>query len=265
MFSNCQTGVIPLAVNNVDCVINANILFALGLNNMTYLPGFNEAIQLMNRTVKEKDWTSAGLYYPQNMVFPYCLSRAFREGKINTPLMHETIEILLKRILQIQQEYEKENPGLKGAFPGGEDRTHHLSTALGLCALLNIGGQIADDCGMKKQYEDAIENAVKFLLKEKKGYKIKHKNTFSDGSGRNSKLFAPKGWQWDTGLFFSSSFRDLAEWRSKPLTVAIVMEALSKYLLEYDKHSNSILLGPKIHITSYPEDAASKPLAFEIR
>jgi len=265
MFSTCESGVIPLAVNNVDCVINANILFSLALNNMTDLPGFNEAIQLMNKTVKQKAWPKAGLYYPQFMVFPYCLTRAFREGKIDNPVMKETIGLLLKDLLQIQQDYSVKKPELIGAFPGGEDQTHDLSTALGLCSLLNIGEQIADSCGMKNQYVDAIEKSVIFLLKEKKIYKIKYKNTFSNSAGRNISLIAPKGFEWDSGLFFSSSFRDLASWRSKPLTVAIVMEALTKYLLEYDKYPQSILSGPKIHITSYPEDALSKPLAFEIQ
>jgi len=37
-----------------------------------------------------------------------------------------------------------------------------------------------------------------------------------------------------SGLFFAASFWDLAHWRSQAFTVAIALEALTKYALAYD-------------------------------
>jgi hypothetical protein len=37
-----------------------------------------------------------------------------------------------------------------------------------------------------------------------------------------------------SGLFFAASFWDLAHWRSQSFTVAMVLEALTKYALAYD-------------------------------
>ncbi|HPR30569.1 MAG TPA: hypothetical protein PLK12_00680, partial [Prolixibacteraceae bacterium] len=265
LFRSCSTGVIPLAVNNVDCVVNANVLFALAVNNLTHLPGFDESLLLMRKTVFEKQWPEAGLYYPQNMIFPYCLTRAYREGNIHHPVMEETIGQLLLDLVDMQQKYSEEYPLWKGAFPGGEDRSNHLSTALGLCALLHIGESTARRYGILKEFQCAVEGAVTFLMKQKKPYSIRNRNTFSRKNGKYVFPFAPLGYQWESGLFFTSSFSDLAQWRCKSLTAAIVLEALGKYLLEYDIHSYDRTTGPKIHIVSYPTHATKDPMEFIIR
>jgi hypothetical protein len=265
-FYDCRMGVIPLGINNVDCVVNANVIFSLGINGLTSCPGYEESINLMYKVIKEKRWPEAGLYYPQYMIFPYCLSRAYRDGNVNHPVMKESMKLLLIDLLKIQDEYLQKNKGkFDGAFPGGKDHKNHLSTALGLCTLLNIGEDIAIECGKKEEYSRAIERAIKYLIDQRKPYRIRYRNTFGNSSGKYLKIFAPIGYQWESGLFFSSSIVGLAGWRSKALTAAIVMEALSKYILEYDKHSYSILSCPKINIISYPDDAISGPLVFEIR
>ncbi|MCF8357470.1 MAG: hypothetical protein K9H26_01840 [Prolixibacteraceae bacterium] len=263
-FNNCETGVIPLGVNNVDCVLNANVLFAMGLNNLTSLPGYEETVKLLHRVVKEKRWHEAGLYYPQYMIFPYCISRAYRDGKIDHPLMNEAMKMLLIDLLNIQLSSDVETKKT-GSFPGGKDCRDHLSTALGLCALLNIGENIATKCGKMPEYKSAVENAVKYLVAQKTRYSIRHKNTFNEQDGKYFRLFAPKGYHWKPGLFFSSSISEIAAWKSEALSSAIVMEALAKYLLEYDKHAFSIKNTPKICITSYPSDVRKNLLEFTIR
>ncbi|MBN1926507.1 MAG: hypothetical protein JW798_11785 [Prolixibacteraceae bacterium] len=263
-FSNCETGIIPLGVNNVDCVLNANVLFSLGLNNLTSLPGYEETVKLLHRVVKEQRWHEAGLYYPQYMIFPYCFTRAFRDGKIDHPLMKEATKLLLDDLLNIQITQGEGNKKT-GSFPGRKDRSDHLSTALGLCALLNIGEEIAAECGKSIAFNNAVDNAVKYLIDNKKRYSLRHKNTFSEREGRYFRLFAPKGYRWKPGLFFSSSIGKIAAWKSEALTCAIVVEALAKYVIEYDKNTLTVENTPKIFITTYPTSVRKRLLEFTIR
>ncbi len=41
-FATPNSGVMPMGVNNVDCVVNANVLFSLALNDMKGAPGFRK-------------------------------------------------------------------------------------------------------------------------------------------------------------------------------------------------------------------------------
>ncbi len=265
VFSSCETGVIPLGVNNVDVVINANILFSLSLNQRQGIAGYTESLYLLKRVIFENKWKEASLYYPQKLMFPYALSRAWRDGNIKDTLMQEAVARMLTDLIALQQEYGKDNPFLKGAFPGGKEKSDDFSTALGLCALLNIGENVAVKRGIRRLYHEAIEAAVRFLIKEKRPYKMRYTDSFGRKTGKYKRATAPKGYQWEEGAAFSSSFSDLAHWSSRPLVAAIVLEALTKYVLAYDKQNYNIQNGPKIYILSYPRDAVTVPMKFEIR
>ncbi len=245
IFSKPEEGIIPLGVNNVDCVINANVIFVLGVLGWKNFPGYRNAVKLMHRAIAEKRWPECGLYYPQYMMFPYVVSRAYRDG--NNPALRRSIKILLRDILKIQKQYAEEFPDKKGAFPGGEDTSDILSTALGLATLLNIGSDIAEELGMEKQYRESIEHAVRYLLREKRKIRIKNRKDFKNFTNK------PKyGFYWGDGLFFTSSYWDLAHWRSEPFTAAMVLEALTKYLLNYeDKRDINALKGPRLLIREY--------------
>jgi hypothetical protein len=77
---------LPLYPNDVDLVVNANVLYALGRYRRLNVPGIAEAIASINLV------TALGLhrqrlaeltqYYPDNFVFQYAVSRAFHEGRI---------------------------------------------------------------------------------------------------------------------------------------------------------------------------------------
>ncbi len=70
---------LPTFPNDVDLVVNANVLFALGRNDRLDLAGAAEAVELINEA------TALGLhrdriekiaeYYPDNLVFHYAVSR----------------------------------------------------------------------------------------------------------------------------------------------------------------------------------------------
>jgi hypothetical protein len=247
-FSQPERGIIPLGKNNVDVVVNSNVLLMLGLLNNKTAAGYNETIALLTKAVLQKVWPAAGLYYPQNMIFPYTVTRAYRDG--NNDALRPAMKKLLRDLINEQKMYSKTSHSKAGAFPGGEDMTDYLSTALGLISLLNIGADIAAEEAALDDYNRAVESAVKYLLDTAKKYKVKNAETFDAGE-KDRDLY---GVRWDSGLFFSASFWDLAHWRSEPFAQAMILEALTKYLLAYDAGGTNITSGRKLHIKQYPRE-----------
>ncbi len=229
IFATPETGVIPLGVNNVDCVVNANVCFSLAANGMTDLPGYAAALDLLARAIEQRTWPEAGLYYPQYMIFPYAVTRAWRDGGAHAPRLDTAMGKLLRDLLDAQDAWAKANPKRLGAFPGGEDRSDHLATALGLTSLLNIGRSLADRHGLTARYDRAIANAVSYLVRVGRDRDFQYPTTRELFPGKRQ-----KSKQWESGLFFAASFWDLGHWRSEAFTIAMVAEALGKYLLAYD-------------------------------
>ncbi|HNV72656.1 MAG TPA: hypothetical protein PKO06_23305, partial [Candidatus Ozemobacteraceae bacterium] len=201
----------------------------LALNGMKTLPGYRDAIRLVAKTVEMKTWPEAGLYYPQLLIFPYTAARAWRDGGAREPEMQVAMGKLLLDLLDLRDRYAREKPRHRGAFPGGEDRSDHLSTALGLITLINIGQETAERMGVSERYTQALDEAVLYLIKI--GDEAKpHNQTTEARLGRQTR---PR--RWDSGLFFAASFWDLGHWRSQPFTVAMVLEALTKYALLHER------------------------------
>jgi hypothetical protein len=264
LFGNPDLGVIPLEVNNVDAVINANVLFVQGLTGLHDTIGMNAAIKLLKKAVMEHAWEKTSLYYPQRMALPYAISRAYRDGGIRNPSMQVIVSKILADLLDIQDHFAQAYPRQKGAFPGGDNQTLHLSTALALCTLLNIGEKVAGSEGLLNRYQNAVKTAVHFLISQRKSIRIRHKDTFGRREGLYFGFTSRRAFVWKAGLAFSSSYHDLAHWRSKAYTVAVVLEGLTKYLLEYDKHDFSLSDSPRVLILSYPFDATRSPMTFKI-
>ena len=248
LFSEPATGDIPLGFNNVDAVINANILLAAGMMNKKNIPGFRNAAAMLLRAIELRQWPQCGLYYPNEMTFPFAVSRSYRDGKVT--VLRSGMGKLLNDLLQIQERYSAGKPGKKGAFPGGKDRSDILSTAYGLCALLNIGEDIAKETGKTTEYHQAIEDAVHYLIKKRKKQRIHNRDAFN-----KMKTIPRYSYRWTAGIFFSASYTDLAVWRSEAYTGAIVLEALAKYLSGYDlDKSMNITGGKRLRIQSYIND-----------
>ncbi len=229
VFQHPEDGIIPLGINNVDAVVNSNVLFALSLTDNQKLPGYRSSIGLVSRVIDKHLWPEAGLYYPQRMIFPYTVTRAWRDGGARGKQMRIAMKKLLKDLLKEQQEWGQKQTKHKGAFPGGVDKSDHLSTALGVTSLINIGRGIAKEEGLEKEYGQAIKAGISYLLRSCKWEKPCNNSTI--GSYTSSKGECAT---WDSGLFFASSFMDLSHWRSRAFTVSMALEALTKYALAYD-------------------------------
>jgi len=253
-FDTPETGVIPLGVNNVDCVVNANVIFAKALLGENDDAGYEAAIQLVVKAIDDSQWPECGLYYPQKMIFPFSVTRAFRDGGADHPDLTNAMHTLLVDMVSLQND--------DGSFPGGADPTTDLSTALGVISLLNIGRQIADDAAYLSEYETAIKKGIRYLLRHQRPVSLHNTDTFN--RDLEPKNMFDKALSWDSGLFFSSSYQDTAHWRSEAYTVAIVLEALSKYVLAYDYGDVSIQNGRKIHVQSYSRSAFKAAKDFQL-
>ena len=241
-FSDPETGVIPLGVNNIDCVVNANAVFSLALNEAHGWPGFEDAKTMLRTITDSRAWRDACvLYYPQLMMPPYTLARAYRDGQLSDdPAMRQTMGILLRDLLEMQRK--------DGSFPGGKDRTRHLSTALATSALINIGASIADQHGLFDDYQLALDRAVGYLVSSRRPHRLMFSGGGPSGGGGPAEDY---GYKWASGLFFAGSYRDLAHWHSQPYTTAIVLEALVKYALAYDLTESTVLTGKRWRVQSY--------------
>jgi hypothetical protein len=229
VFSRPEIGVIPLGVNNVDVVVNSNVLFAMALTGSKNLPGYHDCVRLIRNAAATRSWPEAGLYYPQNMIFPYSASRAYRDGGAREPEMQEAMQILLRDLLKAQKEWGNKNPTRRGAFPGGDDKSDHLSTGLAVTALINIGRSNAAAIGLAEEYDASLRAGVDYLLEQCIWQKPKNRESRGKFKTPGNKCAT-----WMSGLFFAASFWDLAHWRSQAFTVSIVLEALTKYALAYD-------------------------------
>jgi len=259
-FMTPESGVIPLGVNNVDCVVNANALLSLGLQGLGESAAVTDVGVLMAKAVEQHSWPECGLYYPQRMIFPYSLTRAYRDGGIRTPAMASAMRRLLFDLLREQRDLAAMNPKHSGAFSGGADPTYDLSTGLALVSLLNIGADIAAGAGVLNEYQSAIASAVAYLTVHQERVQIKFGTTFNR---ENDRFLFPnhgdKARKWDSGVFFSASNWKLAQWRSDAYTAAIVLEALAKYALAYDQSDESFLEGPRLKVVSYGRNADDAP------
>ena len=229
VFHHPTEGIIPLGVNNIDAVVNANVLFALSLTGKKNTPGYENSIDLVTEVINDHLWPKAGLYYPQRMIFPYTITRAWRDGGVRGSKMHKAMKKLLGDLLKERRGWSDKDYNRQGAFPGGEDQSDHLSTALGVISLINIGREIAFEEHLVAEYDNAIKSGLAYLLKSCKWEKPYNPSTLKRFSTSQGKCA-----MWDSGLFFASSFMDLAHWRSRAFTVAMVLEALTKYVLAYD-------------------------------
>ncbi len=231
-FENPGEGIIPWHINNVDVIVNANVIFALKLAGRNSELGFNEAENLIIWCIETQIWDKVSVYYPERLMFPYYVSRAWRDARIDNPLFEKSLIKLLDLLLKEQKSFESSHPELAGVFPCNVDSGYVFSTVLFLLTLLNLGEQIAEAAGRTEDYRNVMDNAVYFLLENKKYSKPLNKkhSAFPD---KVKPIF------WKSGILYSSSMQNLAVWKSEAQTTSLVLEALAKYLLGYDRGSNA--------------------------
>ncbi len=229
VFDCPEIGIVPLGVNNVDVVVNSNVLFAMALTGRKDLPGYQECVTLIKNAADRHAWPEAGLYYPQNMIFPYAASRAYRDGSAREPEMKAAMQRIMRDLIVAQKDWGERNPTRRGAFPGGDDKSDHLASALAVTTLINIGRQNAIEAGLIDEYDRAVRSGIDYLVRQAIWEKAKNPETAGKFKTPGDKCAT-----WLSGLFFAASFWDLAHWRSQAFTVAMVLEALTKYALAYD-------------------------------
>jgi hypothetical protein len=186
------------APNDVDIVVNADVLFALGRFGRLDTAGVRASVAMINTALQSgalrTDPADISLYYPDNLALHYTVTRAWREGGVSD--LAPSVELLLDNLLatvaanaQGQHFWDRGDP--------------HLNTAFGMLALMN-----ADVDG---KYEDIIDGAADFLIAQQDP---------TDGS-------------WDAGAFFVGRSDNGAQavWSSKALTTAMALEALCRQRL----------------------------------
>jgi hypothetical protein len=214
--------------------------------------GFDETVGLVAKAINDKAWPRCGLYYPQDKIFPYAASRAFREGNINDSRLEDAMARLAQDLIADQASVRLKVPGQAGAFSGGADKSYHLATALAVSSLLNIGVEIAEKYGFLASYKRAIQDGVTYLIRERVAHKVLFSETLVNPAESHSSSGPRYGYRWTSGLFFSASAWDLAQWRSEAYTVAMVMEALTKYMLAYELSQQSLVSDLKVTIKQQP-------------
>jgi hypothetical protein len=233
-FSGPGEGVIPLAVNNVDIVINSNVLFALSLASMQSMPGYQDAIRLVAKSIEDYTWPDASLYYPQKFIFPYAISRAWRDADAREPLLDTAMSQLMVQILDEMDVAGNQSLQPSDTFKGTGQNNFHQSTALGLITLMNLGRDMAENCGLSAKYDHVVKMAVHHLIFNHKTDKIRQKNINRKFPGVTLNF-------WESGILYSSSVHQLAHWRSHAQTTSLVIEALAKYVLAYDLGGDEFL------------------------
>lgn len=123
----------PTLPNDVDIVVNANVLFALGRYGELDTPGVVHAITLINvaiaRGVQRERINDAALYYVDNFALDYCISRAYAEGGVHA--LAPSVEILaadIEAMAIVDEDTAHWNRG-----------TPSLSTAFAMLTLMNAG------------------------------------------------------------------------------------------------------------------------------
>lgn len=218
---------IPFSVNDVDCIVNANVLKVLSLSDNTQLPGYNEACNMLNTMVEKDQHARCGIYYPNTMNLSFSLAQAQKAG--NKCLKESSKELIVQKILGSQRE--------DGSWLN-DDNLHKdpvVSTAFAMYALLQFG-DTANDKTAK-----AISYGTKYLLSQAK----------TNSAGQLS---------WPVDNFFTAAalVRSLVMWQSKAYTHAIV----GSVLLQIYKLAPNISANDYLKIEIDPTNL--KPLELDI-
>jgi hypothetical protein len=136
--------------NDVDLVVNANVLFSLGREGRLDVPGVDEAIELINDAtalgLHREHLEEITLYYPDNLVFHYAVSRAFQEGRVRG--LAPAVEILA-------EELEASAVLREDGAVYWDRGAPHLNTAFAMLTLLNA-----------ERRADLVARAAAYLSRE---------------------------------------------------------------------------------------------------
>ncbi|MEX1189170.1 MAG: hypothetical protein WED33_07915 [Bacteroidia bacterium] len=197
LYPKAFTPYIPYGCNDVDAVVNANMLTALAENNEYNAVGIKESIRFIERKIKRKKWSRAGIYYPNRYNLHYSVLKACRSGIEG---LKPSADKLIKHILKTSSK--------QGAFESRRivnKKDIEQSSIYALHAMLQYGNPYEN--GTSEQ----VENTIRFLI----GRLRNHNNSIC----------------LDGGIFFSGGtvIRNTMYWKSDAYSTALFLECLVLY------------------------------------
>lgn len=225
---------IPYGANEVDCVVNTNVLYALATFGEMDAEGAKASCDFINKAIEKKEFAHCGLYYPNRYHFHYTASRALNNG---ASCLDKSYDLLLNDLLENQTadgSLETPRPAewtLKfltviNGMEVGDPKDHCnyedtswlstydpydrlQSTVNGAYSLMELYPKASPI--QKKKILAAMEKNVAFLMK----------NAVKDGNKVS----------WKGGIFFAGGtlVRDDLNWHSDSYTTSMVTELLVKY------------------------------------
>ncbi|MBI2602218.1 MAG: hypothetical protein HYW48_04105 [Deltaproteobacteria bacterium] len=199
-FPHLDTVYLPLGLNDVDCVVNANVLAALEMyNERADSSGAPAACRYLRKVIRKKRAKVCGMYYPNWFNFHYNMSKAQSMG---VHCVDEELPILVQDLLSNQT---KKGSWSSYTIDSRRERDEIQATVYALNALLRLG-DLSDT-----NVDEAVQRAFTFLLSK------------ANDSGEST--------YWQGGIFFTGGtiVRKTAAWRSSAYTTALVLEALASY------------------------------------
>lgn len=190
-----QTPPDPSLPNDVDLLVNANVLYTLGRYGALDAPGVDEAVSQINRVVSlglhQTHADEVAVYYPDNLAFQYCVSRAYFEGHVTG--LRPAVEIMADE-LEAMAIYRPDS------VVYWDMGSPHLNTAFAVLTLLNAG-----------RSSELVDKAAAYLVAEQ------------DPLCGN--------WDEGVFFVQPDTFGQDVEWVSSSFTTAMAMEALCRYEL----------------------------------
>lgn len=89
---------IPFNRNDVDCIVNANVLRMLALNQTSNIEGRNEACNMINDMLLKDEGVVCGIYYPNSFNLGYSAAQMEKSGEscLQTETKSHLVEYILK-------------------------------------------------------------------------------------------------------------------------------------------------------------------------
>ena len=182
-------------INEVDCVVNANVLRALTLLKETNTEGFSESCKFVNDAFKNNLQDRCGVYYPTEFTLHYVTSKALHAG-VNC--LEPSRDSIIHQIISSQNK--------DGSWTSGIENNDIQATLYAVNSLLYLGEF------EKAKTLPAIEKAIRYILA----------SAINEGEVT----------YWNGGVFFSGGtiIRFAHIWRSDAFTTALAVEAITQDL-----------------------------------
>ncbi|GMV98923.1 MAG: hypothetical protein AMXMBFR84_00630 [Candidatus Hydrogenedentota bacterium] len=185
----------PFAENDVDLLVNANVLFAMARFGRLDLPGVSDAVSTINSIVEQglhrTAFHTVSEYYPDNVAFEYCVSRAYHEGPV--PDLQAAVERMADELVAEATLHPDGTTSWDRGAPA-------LNTAFAVLTLMNAGRDTP-----------VVEQGLAYLVRQQS----LHHGSWSEGP-----FF--KG-QTTRGI--------TVYWVSEAFTTAIALEAFCRFRL----------------------------------